>query len=268
MKSLIFDIETGAEPDDVLETLFTFDETKVENYSLLGKEFDPNEVKVGNMKDAGKIAAKIEESRQKFESAKASVDENIETARAKAWLEFKEKAALSPRTGRILAMGWIDSESSNYAYEFISDNAVAPTSEKELIENFLEIADAKISQPGMLVGHNIVGFDLPFLIRRGLKYGIKIPWTIKNAITSYRPTNLIDTMREWQMGNRGESFITLDALAAFFGCRRKTGSGADFAKQFFGTPEEREHALDYLKNDVLITAEVVIKMQLIPKFKL
>jgi len=70
-------------------------------------------------------------------------------------------------------------------------------------------------------------------------------------------------MREWQFGNRYEGFVKLDQLAAFFGTRRKTGDGADFHKKFFGTPEEREEALAYCRNDVLMTAEVAVKMRLI-----
>jgi len=263
MTDLVFDIETGCESDGVLETLFTFDETKVENYSLLTKDFDPNEVKVGHMKDAAKIAAKIEESRQKFETAKANVTESIEVARAKAWDEFKDKAALSPLTGRVLAIGWINRETSTYDYEHISDNALAPMSEKELIETFLSMADAVLSDGGSLVGHNIIGFDLPFLLRRGLKHGIRPPKTITESLKQYRPANLIDTMLAWQFGSRTEKMVKLDALAAFFGCRRKTGDGKDFAQKFFGSLEERKEALRYMQNDVEMTAQIARKMQLI-----
>ena len=226
-------------------------------------EFDPSEVKCGNMKDASKIAAKIEESRQKFETAKANVTENIEVARAKARQEFKDKAALSPMTGRVLAIGWIHGETSTYGFEFISDNPIASVYEKELIENFLSMADAVISDSGSLIGHNIIGFDLPFLLRRRLKHGIQPPWTIKNAITQYRPANLIDTMREWQMGSRFETFVKLDSLAAFFECQRKTGDGKDFAKKFFGSIEELTEAMDYMRNDVQMTLEVAERMKLI-----
>jgi len=264
MKALVFDIETGCEEDTVLETLFSFDETKVENYSLLGKEFDPKEVKVGNMRDANKIATKIEESRQKFEVAKALAIDGIEAARVKEWNAFKNKAALSPLTGRVLAIGRWNPEMPVGHVDCIQDGT-EPVSENVLIENFLSMADAVLSDSGSLVGHNIIGFDLPFLLRRGLKFGIRPPKTITNALAQYRPSNLIDTMREWQFGNRYEGFVKLDQLAAFFGTRRKTGDGADFHKKFFGTPEERLEALAYCRNDVVMTAEIAMQMGLIAK---
>jgi len=264
MQYLVFDIETAPEPDDILEGLFTFDETTVKNYRLLTAEFDPNEVKLGNMKDSAKIEAKIEAARLKFTADKTAVAENIDTARAEAWQTFRDRAALSPLTGRILAIGtWHPATADGYV-DFTQDGVDA-VSEKVLVENFLSLADAVLSDGGSLVGHNIIGFDLPFLLRRGLKYGITPPKTITNALAQYRPTNLIDTMREWQFGNRYEGFVKLDQLAAFFGTRRKTGDGADFHKKFFGTPEERQEALAYCRNDVLMTAEIAVKMRLIAK---
>jgi len=264
MQHLVFDIETAPEPNEILEGLFTFDESTVKNYHLLTAEFDPGEVKLGNMKDPAKIEAKIEAERQKFETAKESVASNIDTARSEAWQTFRDRAALSPLTGRVIAIGcWIPNVHDicvNYAVE-----EAGIVSEMELIERFLNSADAVLSDGGSLVGHNIIGFDLPFILRRGLKYGFRPPKTITNALAQYRPTNLIDTMREWQFGNRYEGFVKLDQLAAFFGTRRKTGNGADFHKKFFGTPEEREEALEYCINDVLMTAEIAAKMGLVVK---
>ena len=262
MQYLVFDIETAPEPDEILEGLFTFDESTVKNYRLLTADFDPGEVKLGNMKAADKIEAKIEAERQKFDIAKETVVSNIDTARTEAWQTFRDRAALSPLTGRVLAVGWWNPDTPDSEAVYILEGKET-VSEKEVIEHFLGLADAVLSDGGSLVGHNIVGFDLPFLLRRGLKYGIRPPKTVTNALTQYRPSNLIDTMREWQFGNRTEGFVKLDQLAAFFGTRRKNGDGADFGTKFFGTPEERIEALEYLNNDVMMTVEVAAKMRLI-----
>ena len=262
MQYLVFDIETAPEPDDVLEGLFTFDESAVKNYRLLTTDFDPGEVKLGNMKDPAKIEAKIEAARLKFTMDKAAVTDQIETARMESWQTFQDRAALSPLTGRVLAIGWWNLDTSNTFVAHV-DGETEPITENVLIENFLCMADAVLSDGGSLIGHNIIGFDFPFLLRRGLKFGIRPPKTIVNALAQYRPSNLIDTMREWQFGNRAEGFVKLDQLAAFFGTQRKTGDGADFHKKFFGTFEERQEALAYCRNDVVMTAEIAAKMRLI-----
>lgn len=46
--------------------------------------------------------------------------------------------------------------------------------EKQIIENFF-----KYSQLRTLIGYNIKGFDLPFIIKRALYLGIKIPWNLR-----------------------------------------------------------------------------------------
>ena len=262
MKCLIFDIETAPEPDSVLEALFTFDETAVKNYHLLTSEFDPAEVKTGNLKDPAKIKAKIEAAQEKFAANKEAVAENIETTRAETWQKFKDKAALSPLTGQVLAIGRWDISTPDSFVDYIQDD-INPVSEKDLLENFLSMADAVLSDGGSLIGHNIIAFDLPFLLRRGLKYGIRPPKTITSALSQYRPTNLIDLMREWAFYNRTESFVSLDTLATFFGTRRKNGKAADFGKKFFGTPEEKHEALEYCNNDVVMTRDVALAMRLI-----
>lgn len=63
----------------------------------------------------------------------------------------------------------------------------------------------------ILCGHNIGGFDVPLLIKRLLKYGIKIPTILLN-IQSEKPwnQNLIDTMRVWKFG--GTEFVGLESI--------------------------------------------------------
>jgi len=53
--ALVFDIETGPVASDELEELFEFDETKTKGYELLGADFNPADVKLGNLKDKQKI---------------------------------------------------------------------------------------------------------------------------------------------------------------------------------------------------------------------
>ena len=138
MQYIVFDTETAPEPDNVLEGLFTFDKSTVKNYRLLTSDFEPSEVKLGNMKDPAKIEAKIEAARLKFTMDKAAVADNIDTARAEAWQTFRDRAALSPLTGRVLAVGWWNPPDSYAAYILEGKESI---SEKEVIEHFLSLAD-------------------------------------------------------------------------------------------------------------------------------
>jgi hypothetical protein len=69
-------------------------------------------------------------------------------------------------------------------------------------------------------------------------------------------------MEIWNCGAR--DYVKLDLLAKFFGVGAKTEGvkGADFAKLWFGTKEEHAKAVEYHKNDLVITAAVARKMGL------
>ncbi|MGK3946596.1 hypothetical protein ABK046_50585, partial [Streptomyces caeruleatus] len=65
-------------------------------------EFDPEAVKLGNVKDPAKRADKIEEARAKHADALANFAATYAEAKAQHRESFISKAALSPLTGRVL----------------------------------------------------------------------------------------------------------------------------------------------------------------------
>jgi DNA polymerase elongation subunit (family B) len=273
---IIFDIETGAVPNTELAKLFKFDITAVRGYDLLNKNFDPSEVKTGNIKDPVKVQEKIDAAREKFENEKTGAKALIETSEQTAWDNYKRQAALSPLTGQVLAIGYYDSLIQNgYFIDFIgnknynsdkfiqqnTDTLENERSEYALISDALSVFDTVISDGKKVIGHNIIGFDLPFLLRRAIRYGIKIPKSILVQLNQYKPNLIIDTMRLWQLGNRTEKFVGLDDLAAYFQTIRKNGDGANFATLFNGSPEQRLEAINYLRNDVIMTKQIYEKLE-------
>ncbi|MCW1921292.1 ribonuclease H-like domain-containing protein [Luteolibacter arcticus] len=200
---VVFDIETGPRPVAELEALMP--------------EFEAP----ANYKDPAKIAEAIEQKRA-------------------AWIE---KAALSPLTGRVLAIGaLIDGE---YLHAIQGDGF---DSEAEIIGWFWTM----IGNRTILIGHNSNRFDLPFLFRRSWSLGI-LPPPRSNGRSF---AGSIDLMEAWQLGDRTE-FISLDTVAKFLGVGAKTGSGGQFADLL---KFDVEAALRYLENDVMLTARVAERM--------
>jgi predicted PolB exonuclease-like 3'-5' exonuclease len=194
--NLIFDIETGALPADTLMAQMP--------------DFEP----AVNLKDPEKIRADVERKRQK-------------------WLD---SAALSPLTGRVLAIG---STSGFAAMHFSSQD-----DEEDILRDFWGRANQRT--PPALVGWNIRQFDLPFLLQRSWIYGIQPPaWLRRQGRWSVEVNDLRDI---WTCGDpRGEG--SLDEVARHLGLPRKLGDGADFAR-LLATDHER--AIEYLGRDVEI----------------
>lgn len=213
---IVFDIETGPIEEPLLSERLP--------------QFDPESVKLGNLKDAEKIKIKIEEARKEHEA------------------ETGGKAALSALTGRILAVGYKSEKAT-----ILSHVAAIEGGEAGLLNQFWQQYRRIRKEHRPLVGHNISGFDVPFLVRRSWLLGVDVPTTVFDG--RYLDRIFVDTMSRWQCANYRDAFVGLDALGRALGLGGKTEGvgGADFSRLYFGTPEERAKALEYLARDVELT---------------
>ena len=256
--TVVFDCETGPAESGVLTDMFEFDESKVKGVEPVGQPFDASCVKTGNMKDEAKIKQKIEQKRTEHEKAVAEATARLAEAREQAWLAFVERAPLSPLTGRVLAIGYLSSGKTDLDWASQSDNGQG---EEALLRRWWGRFNYHRERQQQMIGHNIYGFDLPFLVRRSWLLGIAIPPEAFNFSGGRWSWNrlFVDTMAAWACGVYGER-AKLDRLAQYFDTQRKFGNGANFARLFWGTPEERTQAFDYLGNDLEVTRQVAAKM--------
>jgi DNA polymerase elongation subunit (family B) len=130
--------------------------------------------------------------------------------------------------------------------------------EKNLVEGFFDAFTACAQGAyGKMAGFNIHGFDLPFIVRRALALGVPVPvGLIPNGATRfYWPSMFIDLRAIWGMGELNPAG-SLDVVARYLGLPGKNGKGAEFARLYRGTAEERGQALEYLTNDLKVTASI------------
>lgn len=230
---VVFDIETAPQDTDKLLALMP--------------AFDPAEVKVGNLKDADKIAAKIAD------------------AEVKAKARFLSEAALEPSTGRLacITISALTAQGVDLG-SVVNFADGSPDAEAHEIERFWQMVEQSLAGSYTLfVGHNILAFDLPFLINRSRILGLRIPrhiYTIKGGKV-YMSERFIDTRTVWLLGRKpSEHPSSLDYVAKALGVGAKNGSGADFA-QLMQT--DREAAKAYAVNDVHITRLVAQRLGII-----
>lgn len=180
-----------------------------------------------NYKDEEKIAANIQEQQSK-------------------WIE---KAALDASTGRVIAIGVKDSDGNTV----IEEEHFMP--EKDLLQWFWDEV-TRTHADTTWVGFNSNSFDLPFLFRRSLVYGIQPGYAFRES--RYWPARFLDLLEVWACGNR-EQRISLDKMAKLLGVGGKSGSGKMFAELY---STDRKSALEYLKHDLNLTEAVLKRMQL------
>jgi hypothetical protein len=212
-KFLCFDIETAPLPESELLAMLP--------------PFNPDDVKLGNLKDADKIAAKLAE------------------AEASHKADFIDRAALDALTGRVLAIGL--SSGTPTILDGEGD-------ESQLLADFWDTVQDAIAEGAKLIGFNCNTFDLPFLYKRSWKHGIRPAVGLRRG--RYWSDTVIDLREEWQLGDRMAKG-SLDAVAKHLGLGGKTGNGKDFAKLW---ESDRAAAEKYLLNDIALTEAVAKRM--------
>jgi DNA polymerase elongation subunit (family B) len=232
MQTIYFDIETGPLPENELAALLP--------------PFDPAEVKTGNLKDPEKIAAKLAE------------------AEANHRREFIDRAALDPLTGRVVAIGLLiasphpspfpsaerEKEAGSESQPHHEFKIIGHDDEAATLKEFWQVCQGDMGRINEMIGFNSNQFDLPFLIRRSWKHRVPVPHGIRRG--RYWSEQMIDLRDLWQLGDR-QARGSLDAVAKHLGVGSKNGDGKDFAKLW---ETDREKAIEYLRNDLQLTARV------------
>lgn len=126
---------------------------------------------------------------------------------------YLEKAIFLPEYSKIgsIAFG-VKNGDDNYIKYMVGDD------EKVIIELLFNIIEEfrKKKLNGYLCGHNINGYDIPFLIKRGLKHGLKIPKSFTNSLT-VKPweANIVDIIDLWKF--TGSDYVSLESIARTLG---------------------------------------------------
>lgn len=203
--------------------------------------FSESSVAVGNLKDQDKIAAKIEAAKAK----------HIQAAKD-AEADFVDNAALSATTGRVIAVG---------IRTIANESRIIEGKEEDILAQTWDYFDSAMRSFFQVVGFNIKGFDVPFMMRRSWLLGVPVPRLLEKD--RYFHNSLVDLRDIWACGEfpkRG----SLDTVARFFGVGAKDSpevTGATFHKFFLSDDvEKKKLARAYLINDLEITSRVADRL--------
>jgi predicted PolB exonuclease-like 3'-5' exonuclease len=96
--------------------------------------------------------------------------------------------------------------------------AISDENEETLLKKFAGYLEKYYAKyPDMILcGHNVKEFDIPFIIKRMIKYKIKIPTVLMNYLSAKSwDQKATDTQYDWRMA--GNRFMNLDTIAEFLG---------------------------------------------------
>lgn len=143
-----------------------------------------------------------------------------------------------------------------------------PDNERKTIEDFWFVA----KQIDLFVGHNIMEFDLRFILQRSMILGVQPTWTrfselgkkpwdmVKHlSFARYQNLPIFDTMQEWS--NWGNQKLGLEHVALALGIPTPKGEGIDGSEVWnFYKAGKVQEICEYCERDVETTRAVYKRM--------
>jgi DNA polymerase elongation subunit (family B) len=175
--------------------------------------------------------------------------------------ELYKRAGIFAEFGKIICIstgmiGLQDSSRVLRLKSFFSDD------EKELLTSFADLITRLCQKREVdLCAHNGKEFDFPFISRRMLINGIKLPPILDTAGKRPWEVRHIDTLELWKFGDH-KHYTSLDLLASVFGLESPKNDidGSQVARVYWNDRNIRRIA-EYCRRDVITLAQLLLKFK-------
>ncbi|HET8685201.1 MAG TPA: hypothetical protein VFM18_00900 [Methanosarcina sp.] len=167
----------------------------------------------------------------------------MEENKEQALKELVAKTSFDGLYGRVACIAWKHEDKE-------VDSSLATDSEGDAIERFYSsIPNGQIT----FCGHNVAGFDLPFLKHRSIILGIKPPKSIMQAMNA-KPWDscIADTMLMWSSDR--DKRTSMDKLCRAFGIAGKGDFNGSMVAETW--PIDPQRVIDYCKDDAIRTEAI------------
>jgi DNA polymerase elongation subunit (family B) len=134
--------------------------------------------------------------------------------------------------------------------------------EKKILNDFIKLINTQYNKKEhLLCGHNAKEFDIPYLSRRMMINGIKLPPILDLAGKKPWEVGHLDTMELWKFGDY-KNFTSLELLATLFNIPTPKDdiAGSDVARVYYAE-KDIDRIVKYCQKDVLTVVQLMLKYQ-------
>lgn len=175
--------------------------------------------------------------------------------------ELYERAGIYAEFGKIvcISVGFVCRENEE---RLIRIKSFANDDEKTLLLEFADLLNGHYSRGDkILCAHNGKEFDYPYIARRMLVNGIKLPDIINMAGKKPWEVKLLDTMELWKFGDY-KSYTSLDLLTTIFDIPTpKDDIDGSQVGQVYWQEKGLERIVKYCQKDVVAIILLFLKYQ-------
>ena len=206
----------------------------------------------GRLKRAMQLGKMNEEQQQRYFEDQAAEEERA-----------YKSGSLTATSGRVLSIAvhigsvagveieGVEQSESEHVFGIDSDGQEQP--EQQALADFLALMRSFDPDIDEIVGHNVIGFDLPFIFQRCLVNNISVRPFVNLAEFNVR--GVYDTMYRWWLGSRNR--VALDDLAWALGIESSKTDEVEGSRVFELYQAGRLAEIrEYNLNDVRVTRKV------------
>lgn len=134
--------------------------------------------------------------------------------------------------------------------------------EKQILHDFSNLLQNHFNQPQhLLCGHNLKEFDVPFIARRMIINGMRLP--VKLDLFGKKPWEIphIDTLELWKFGDY-KHFTSLKLLTKILGIPSPKDDidGSEVAGVYY-KEKNIDRIINYCEKDVIAVAQIFLKLR-------
>jgi hypothetical protein len=157
------------------------------------------------------------------------------------------EGAFDAKVGRILCVGILIDDGMN-----LTPAPICDADERKLLERFW----AALRPDDVIVGHNVLAFDLMFIRQRSWILGVKPPIALN--LKKYYTDQVVDLMELWSNWSSRCKGNGLDNIARALGFSGKSADGSCVAQWWAN--RDYDSILRYCMDDVRLTYQVYCRM--------
>jgi DNA polymerase elongation subunit (family B) len=173
---------------------------------------------------------------------------------------YGEKGGILAEFGKIICIGVgsLRGEGDGHGLRVTSFHG---DDERDVLQRFVDLLDKHYnSDEHWLCGHNGKEFDFPYIARRCVVHGIKLPKLLNIAGLKPWEVGHLDTMNLWSFGDR-KAYTSLALLTHILGIPTPKDdiSGADVARVYY-EDKDLERIATYCRKDVVATTQLYLRL--------
>ncbi len=176
---------------------------------------------------------------------------------------FDEKAGIYAEFGKIvcIGMGYITQSEAPGKTAALRIKSLYDHDENALLNSFSKVISTRFDPEKLILcAHNGKEFDFPYLCRRMVVQGIKLPPSLQ--LSGKKPWDIkhVDTLELWKFGDY-KNFTSLDLLATLFNIETsKVGLDGSMVNHTYYKEGDLSAVAEYCSRDVAVLAQLYLKL--------